>query len=58
LVSVRHTHGNDVDIALFAHHRNAMRAIAQRAETGDVVGVKVCIHRLDQIELEFLLVYR
>ena len=31
-----------------------MRAIAQRAETSDVIGVKVCIRRLDQIELEFL----
>ena len=54
LVSVRHAHRNHIDIALLAHHRRAMRAIAEGADAGNVIVVKVRIQRLDQIHLEFL----
>ena len=54
LVSVRHAHRNHIDIALLAHHGRAMRAIAERADAGNVIVVKVRIQRLDQIDLEFL----
>jgi hypothetical protein len=53
LVSIRYAHGNHVHLALLAHHRDAVRAIAQCAEAGDVIGVQMRIHRLHQIEIEF-----
>ena len=43
-----------IDPAVLAHDRDAAGAIAQRAKAGDVIGVKVRIHCLHQIELEFL----
>ena len=30
-----------------------MRAVAQRAEAGDVIGVQMRVHRLDQSDLKF-----
>ena len=39
-------------LALLAHHGDAMRAVAQRAEPGDVVGVQVRVDRLDQLQVE------
>ena len=31
-----------------------MRAVAQRAQAGDVVGVQMRVDRLDELEVEFL----
>jgi hypothetical protein len=42
----------DIDSRLLAHHGDAVRAVAKRAEAGDVVGVDVCVDRLDQLEVE------
>ena len=39
-------------MGLLAHHRDAMRAVAQRAQSGDVVGVQMRVDGLDQLELE------
>ena len=39
-------------LALLAHHGDAVGAVAQRAEPGDVVGVQVRVHSLDQLEVE------
>ena len=39
-------------MGLLAHHRDAMGAVAQRAEPGDMVGVQMRIHGLDQLEVE------
>ena len=54
LVAFRHAHGHHIDLGHLAHHRDAVRAVAQRAEPGDVVGVDVRVHRLDQLEVELL----
>ena len=51
-VAVGDAHRNDIDLALLAHHGDAMRAVAQRAEAGDVVGVQMGIDRLHQPEVE------
>ena len=45
-------HGDDVGVGVLAHHRDAMGAVAQRAEPGDVVGVQMRVHGLDQLEVE------
>src|SRR5205085_10952608 len=34
------------------HHGDALRAVAQRAEPGNVVGVQVRVDRLDQFQVE------
>ena len=47
-------HRDDVDLALLAHHGDAMRAVAQRAEAGDVIGVQMRVDRLDEPQVEFL----
>ncbi len=52
LVALGHAHGDHVDLALFAHHGDAVGAVAQRAEAGDVIGVQVRVDRLDQLEIE------
>ena len=54
LISIGHANGHHVHLALLAHHSDALHAVTQRAKTGDVIGVKVRIHCLHQIELEFL----
>ncbi len=45
-------HRHDVGMGLLAHHRDAMGAVAQRAEPGDVIGVQMGIDRLDQLEVK------
>ena len=45
-------HRDDVGLGLLAHHGDAMRAVAQRAEAGDVVGMQMRVDRLDQLEVE------
>ena len=54
LVAVGDPHRHDVDLALLAHHGHAARAVAQRAEAGDVVGVQMRVDRLHQPEVELL----
>jgi hypothetical protein len=51
-VTLRDAHRDHVDAALLAHHGDAMRAVAQRPEAGDVVGVQVRVHRLDELQVE------
>jgi hypothetical protein len=51
LISVGHTYAHHIHLALLAHHGDASRAVAQRAKAGDVIGMKVRIHCLHQIEL-------
>ena len=52
-VAVGQPHGDDIDPGLLAHDRDAARAIAQRAEAGDVVGMQMGIHRFHQLQVEF-----
>src|SRR6185312_9298534 len=52
-VALGDPHGDDVGVGLFAHHGDAVGAIAQRAEPGDVVGVQVGVDGLDQLDVEF-----
>ena len=52
-VAVAESHRNDVGLGLLAHHGDAARPVAQRAEAGDVIGVEVGIDRLDELQLEF-----
>ncbi len=54
LVPFRKPHRHDVDLALLAHDGDAMGAVAQRAEPGDVIGVQVGVDRLDELELELV----
>ena len=46
-------HRYDVGLALFAHYGDAMGAVAQRAEPGDVVGVQMGVDGFDELEIEF-----
>ncbi len=52
-IALGNPHGNDVGMGVLAHHRDAMGAVAQRAEPGDVVGVQMGVDGLDQLEVEF-----
>ena len=52
-VAVRHAHRDDIDAALFAHHGDAVRMIAQRSERTDMIGVNVGVDRLDEAQVEF-----
>ena len=51
-VAFRHTHGDDVGMRLLAHHRDAMSAVAQRTQSGDMVGVQMRIDGLDQLKIK------
>jgi hypothetical protein len=51
-VTFRHAHGDDVGMRLLAQYRDAMSAVAQRTESGDVVGVQMRVDGLDQPEIE------
>ena len=53
LVAFGEPHRHHVGLGVLAHHRDAMGAVAQRAEAGDVVGVQMGVDRLDQLEVEF-----
>ena len=52
LVAFGDAHRDHVGLGLLAHHGDAMGAVAQRAEPGDVVGVQMRVDRLDQLEIE------
>ena len=54
LVALGDAHGHHVDLGHVAHDGDAMRAVAQRAEPGDVVGMDVRIHGLDQLEVQLV----
>ena len=45
-------HRHHVGLGVLAHHGDAMGAVAQRAEAGDVVGVQMGVDGLDQLEVE------
>ena len=52
-VAVADPHRHHVGLALFAHDGDAVGAVAQLAEPGDVVGVQMGVHGLDQPEIQF-----
>src|SRR5262249_32712669 len=52
LVALGEPHRHHVDLAAVAHRGDAMGAVAQRAQAGEMVGMKMRIHRLDQLEVE------
>ena len=52
LVAVGDPHRHHVGFALLAHDGDAMGAVAQLAQSGDVVGVQMGIDRLDQPQVE------
>ena len=54
LIALRQSHRHHIDLAAFAHHGHAMGAIAQRAEPGQVIGMQMRVHGLDQFEVELL----
>jgi len=45
-------HRHHVGLGLLAHHGDAMGLVAQRAKAGDVIGVQMRVHRLDQFEVK------
>ena len=51
-VAIRDAHRHDIDAGLFTHHCDAARAVAQSAETGDVVGMQMGIDRLHQLQVQ------
>ncbi len=53
LVAFGKPHRDDVGLGVLAHDGDAMRAVAQRAQAGDVVGVQMRVDGLDQSEVEF-----
>src|SRR5204863_5412274 len=54
LVALGKPHGDHVDLAALPHHGDAMGAIAQRAESGDVIGMQMGVDGLDQLEVELI----
>ena len=52
-VAFGNAHRDDVGFGVLAHHRDAMGAVAQRAEPGDVIGMQMGVDRLDQFQVEF-----
>ena len=52
VIAFGHPHGDDVGMGVLAHHGDAMSAVAQRAESGDMVGVQMSVDGLDQLEVE------
>ena len=52
-VAVANPHRHHVGLALLAHDGDAVGAVAQLAEPGDVVGVQMGVHGLDQPEIQF-----
>ena len=53
-VAVADPDRHDIGLGLLAHHRDAMRALAERFEPGDVIGVEMGVDRLHQPEVEFV----
>ena len=53
-VAVGDAHRHHIGLALLAHDGDAMGAVAQLAEPGDMVGMQMRVDRLDQLEVELL----
>ena len=53
LVAIGDPHRHHVGLALLAHDGDALGAVAQLAEPGDMIGMQMGIDRLDQLEVEF-----
>ncbi len=53
LVAFGEPHRHHIGLGVLAHHGDAVGAVAQRAQPGDVVGVQMRVHRLDQAQVEF-----
>jgi hypothetical protein len=53
LVALGDAKRHHVDLAHLAHHRDAMGAVAERSEAGDVVGVQMRVDGLDELKIEF-----
>ena len=51
-VTISQPHGHDIGFGLLAHDRDAMRVVAQRAQTGDVIGMQMCIDSLHQFQVK------
>ena len=47
-------HGDDVGVRLLAHDRDAVRAVAQRAEAGNMISVQMRIDGFDEPHVELL----
>ena len=54
LVALVDAHGNDVDLAVPSHHGDAARPVAKGPEPGDMVGVYMGIHGLDEFQVQFV----
>ena len=52
LVAVGDPHRHHVGLALLAHDGDALGAVAQFAEAGDVIGVQMGVDRLHQPQIE------
>ncbi len=53
-VAFGNAHRDDIGMGLLAHHGDAMGAVAQRAEPGDVIGMQMGVDGLDQFEIELV----
>ena len=52
LVALGDAHRDHIHLALLAHHGDALRPVAQRAQPGDMVGMQMRIDGLDQFQIE------
>ena len=53
-IAFGHPHRDHIHTALFAHDRDALRAVAQLAQPRDVVSMDMGIHGLNELQIEFL----
>src|SRR4029077_2411201 len=51
-IALRDPHRYDVGLGLLAHHRDAMRAIAECAEPGNVIGVQMGVDSFYELQVE------
>ena len=51
-LALREPHRDDVGLGLLTHHGDAVRAVAQRAEPGDVIGMEMRVDRFHELEVE------
>src|ERR1700682_5439932 len=54
LVPVGDPHRHHVDLALISHHGDAARAVAERAQAGDVIRMQMGIDRFHQLQVELI----
>ena len=53
LIALGNTHGDDVGLGLFAHDGDAMGAVAQSAEAGDVIGMQMGVDGFNKPHIKF-----